>query len=906
MFSIGYNRDIESLTIKSLMGVDYSGSMLNIEDYHAYDILNLLKKNNVLQKRSGWKQIYDKKVNGIWKCRVSPTQVFYVYHIGNKLYYNASINEDFLNLTLLSEAEFIQDMKSFGVFTNDRLYLLCGSYVVIKFISNGTTFLINEPILVSQDEDTYVPTTTIGMRSGDYNGTTPSVRAQLDRANLLTPYRWNTGSLDYNIVEEGDKGYFYSFELDSGININNVTDTIATLKLKNAETEEFEDVDLEYSSVEELDEIRNYYFVNQNYPDDCKLTIQFYRVRAIKDRNGVIIGLQAPHATKVELWFSTNFMPPNLTLTDTFKIKFKTGKDESSLINNCTMGVLFGAEGNRNRLFITGNPLYPNVDYHTERRNIYATEEDTDLLDSQDLTYFPVDCFCEYGTKNTSITGYQIMGDGSLMVVKETSESEPNIYFRKGVYNTRTINIGNYETTVAYETYPMYSGNIGQGCDYKGAVVNLNNDIIFLSKKGVFGVSASVTVSDLNSDYKYAYARSRLIDNKLCEYLRKATNVTTVLYDNKYFISIKTDKEGEGITFVGDGRHKYVLNDSLTNEFEYEWFVLDYIPDGYILVDGNLYMYVNDGLYLYNDKEDQYFDIIKYKCQNSEILIGENGEITAISNSVYPLEKCYFYNSDDVYQRVSKCVFTSDNVNIDEQARKYIGNKDLLVQLSDSSWLEVKLQEYDGYEEEITYTIVNYDAIVRKLNEVYGEIPTTEFDLCFKVTNDDKFSFSLYRNDGKIFLIDSYSNIANLFNANTPNQFNPYIITYYEMDIYSKYVTKVFNMGNSTHNKILRNITITNDGLGYSSVNMGIKTRNFEAFLENPINVNYHTGFTLNEFNLYNLDLNGKSFPTSFSKNYLLKFNFVQFVFHNHDSKNSIINNLQVLYTYGFKRKGVF
>ena len=57
--------------------------------------------------------------------------------------------------------------------------------------------------------------------------------------------------------------------------------------------------------------------------------------------------------------------------------------------------------------------------------------------------------------------------------------------------------------------------------------------------------------------------------------------------------------------------------------------------------------------------------------------------------------------------------------------------------------------------------------------------------------------------------------------------------------------------------------------------------------------------------NIFRADLTTQAFATSFTKDYVLKFNFIQFEFFNENETNCIINNLSVLYTLGYKQKGV-
>ena len=111
------------------MGVDYSSSMINIQDYHAYDINNLLKKNNLLQKRNGYIQFGTDKFNGLWKCKYKEKEI-YIGHIGTSLHIISNFGLDYRKSDPILEN--VTDTESFAVFARDRLYILCGKYYVIK------------------------------------------------------------------------------------------------------------------------------------------------------------------------------------------------------------------------------------------------------------------------------------------------------------------------------------------------------------------------------------------------------------------------------------------------------------------------------------------------------------------------------------------------------------------------------------------------------------------------------------------------------------------------------------------------------------------------------------------------------------------------------------------------------
>ena len=356
-------------------------------------------------------------------------------------------------------------------------------------------------------------------------------------------------------------------------------------------------------------------------------------------------------------------------------------------------------------------------------RSIYATDGDVDLLDSQDLTYFSVYDYCAYGTSNTAITDYQIMGDGSLMVLKEESPNEPNIYFRDSNYETKTIALGDAETQVVEETYPMRVGNIGEGAikGFKSTLHNLNNDLVFLSDNGVFGISSTVSAGMLNSDYKYSYGRSRLINSKLKDDLLGAKNIATIVYDHKYFLTIK-NKDDTYITYVADGRYPYKLKDSIDNEYEYEWFVLDGIcADKYHIINNTLYYSNGNGLFEWDffKKTTLYKDISKIPVLSGELILDDEGNYS-INESIDTLKiknsiNSYFETSNDYnyyfplyHERMlNDYLKTSDSHELYLECNYHpIISTNSLIQLIGRVWLRTEILESDWLESWLHYLLV--------------------------------------------------------------------------------------------------------------------------------------------------------------------------------------------------------
>lgn len=950
---VAERRDLESIDISSFMGVDYTSSSINIVNYHASDILNLLKKNNVLQKRNGWKQVLNitnkylfndgEKINGIWYARILNNgnyKDYYVIHIGKSLYLlNNFDTNDFNKITLekinVSEDIPIKNEKSWGIVANDRIYILCGSYIVIKFKFDDSNNLVVSVSRVYDDEDTYIPLTTIGI--SDVSTDSTINRLSYDDPNMLTNWRYNScntsggfKTVQKSITETDESGkeivttevdkleeYGKEFELDSLIDPYHIIETTATLKyLESNKIKEIELVTVEDNVYAEGKKYWYAYYLGY-YDNENKFVKvgRFFNLVIKEEDNGETKKYYSVKTENTKIILENEYKNPNISI-DNFKIKFYVENEDYKLIEECTFGVLYGANNNRNRLFLTGNKNSPNTDYHSSQRNIYANENDVDLQDNQDFTYFSPYDYCNYGTKNSSIMGYQIMGDGSLAVMKEESNNEPTLYFRKSTYLSKTISFGdNQEVVVNYDTYPMLVGNIGNGLIVKNGLFNLDNDIVYLSKNGVFGISSTISASTLASDYQYAYIRSRLINNKLND----LSYVSCCLYDHKFFITTK-DKENKYITFIGDGRYKYKLNDSVDNEYEYEWFRLDNInADEYFIVNNHLYFANSDGLFYFDLESDNYSDINYCNSETGSITCqyNQNNIYSEIAVSKEFFNKNFNKNSMIKFNKnyyLFVCTFEDTSANedgyyeIDNELMEYALNNNNLVMIKTNTGSIipsfVKRREFSANE---------YSFYLDKEMENKLELNTySQFGVSIPINVNDYYNISFeYDSKGNITDIEyilGYNNIP-LIIQEEPNIY-PSALPF-SLDITASkseiipcyYLTKSFNCGQSLYSKVLRFISTTNDTELFSKVNFGIITKKtIKEFESNYISGT--NGLSQTYSNIFNADLTTRRFATSFTKQFMIKFNYIQFVFYNNSEENCVINNLTALYTYGFLKKG--
>ena len=202
------------------------------------------------------------------------------------------------------------------------------------------------------------------------------------------------------------------------------------------------------------------------------------------------------------------------------------------LITECTIATVFD-----NRVFLSGNPAYPNHIFYCGRNS-------TGYVDP---TYFGVLNYMQDGVGNSPITGMIPVAD-TLMVLKNDTQQDGSTYYHSA-YDT-----GN---DIQPRIYPSQQGLAGIGC--LGACVNFLDDPIFISRLGVEGIG------QLSVRYERAIEhRSSLIDAKLVNMdLENA-----VLCEWNGYLVVLVD----GCIFLADSRQKYTHAIGVP---QYEWYFLE-------------------------------------------------------------------------------------------------------------------------------------------------------------------------------------------------------------------------------------------------------------------------------------------------------------------------------------------
>jgi len=249
--------------------------------------------------------------------------------------------------------------------------------------------------------------------------------------------------------------------------------------------------------------------------------------------NGTSVSTYTTDLTLGKITFATAPIVPLTSGQDNVIVTFsKVVSSYASRISNCTKTIVFDR-----RVFFTGNLEFPNAIFHCELENPSYIS---------DLAYY------QDGLDTVSIKSMTI-GNNLLWIFKESNQQSPTVF-----YHTPTLD---YEYG---KIYPSKQGNISLGC-YSNSI-NFNDDIVFMSKQGLEGISG-----DINSEQLLSH-RSSLVDNKMIN--ENNFNECELQEWNGYLLCLVNGK-----IFLADSRQKYQGQ----NSFEYEWYYWNNIQDnGYI------------------------------------------------------------------------------------------------------------------------------------------------------------------------------------------------------------------------------------------------------------------------------------------------------------------------------------
>lgn len=522
-------------------GVDFSQSETMVDDSRSPHAVNLISDTGGFpEKRLGWRTLktLDGRINGIYHYKglvkqeagaegEEPTETIvecFIIHAGTKIY-SWSGNEEDEPEELLSG---INDAHSTGRGFKERLFILTGAELLEY---NG-----KECVRVEDGYGTYAPTTWQGRGTAEwveiagepYHAMWQGEDGEEGKAYQevsLIPRRKNTFRIK---TDRTDFGYMF---LDSEIRAG------TKIKISYIPTGEVL-LEAKISEEESTEVITDNKFFNAGQPvfgggvSTKKITISRKLTKAGDDEKiskffglkpgGFIIGIFTP--TKLDSYVTPAEDESNICV----EYVAEGGKDE---ISKCTVMDIF-----ENRIFYSGNPDYPNTDWHSELNEpTYVT----------DLSYTDI------GLDSTAIIGYLRTGNEQAVLKKEGEDATVYMRYRAEDGEGNTI-------------FPLRQGSSGVGAVAKRAVCTLLDDPMYLTHNGVYAIAQQDISSERAMNIRSTRINNKLLSNKLEDAFMCTWKGYLMLFINNE-------------CYVADAAQRTYANNK-TGTFEYEWYYWTNIP----------------------------------------------------------------------------------------------------------------------------------------------------------------------------------------------------------------------------------------------------------------------------------------------------------------------------------------
>lgn len=218
----------------------------------------------------------------------------------------------------------------------------------------------------------------------------------------------------------------------------------------------------------------------------------------------------------------------------------KTRTDYAQRICRCDVAAVYGVQGSPDRLFVTGDPEHPNLDYYSGYN---------------DPTFFGDTSYCQLGQDDASVAGYTVIGN-YLAAHKSNGSDGRNVILRSGSLDSN-----------GEAVFPIVNTTQGEGAVGKHAFATLGSEPLFLTRRGVYAVTNEYLTGE-----KYSQQRSLYLSNDLQEYGDRLEDATAIVWRDFYILSVG------GKAYLLDGLQKDYAKDAPYSNFQYECYVCDNVP----------------------------------------------------------------------------------------------------------------------------------------------------------------------------------------------------------------------------------------------------------------------------------------------------------------------------------------
>lgn len=530
--------------ITRFLGCDFTSSPSAVDEYHSPNCVNFIRMMpGKIRKRMGYHPVEagTGKVFAIWKWNDDN----YLVHIGKHIYHIGRDDSGELDFSVIADdtdTDYSQVLKDSGeeiieVGEKKYAYIRSGEEAMI-FGGGEIYFYDGADILYTVDDYTmYIPTITIS-KTPDGGGTS------FDPFNLLNPY----------------------FEESFYVSSDYATET--TFHLSYTDIEEVLEVGV-------LDEDGDFVVLTENTD------------YTVDTEEGIVEFTTAPGASVIE------------GEDNIYIIAKKTFDGYYNRIANCSFAIAYGINGNYDRVFISGNPDYPNYDWYSQK---------------DDITYFPDTGYSVLGSDASPVSGYAVVSN-ELVTLKGNGTDRQAAIIRTGDLDEE----GNplFRVVKSLQGYPVIAPDTS---------IMAGVEPMFLTEEGIMAITASDLTGERMMNSRSYYLNGKLLKEPHLE------NAFSIRFGDFYMLFINS--------------HVYILDvlQSITTENtpystrQYATFYWNNIPATCAAaIDGTVFFGTEDGeiMAFFTDVDDlesysDNGDIIKCTYETADI-----DSITFFKNKTY-------------------------------------------------------------------------------------------------------------------------------------------------------------------------------------------------------------------------------------------------------------------------------
>ena len=254
----------------------------------------------------------------------------------------------------------------------------------------------------------------------------------------------------------------------------------------------------------------------------------------------------------------------------------------------------------------SGGTVIYNGYYRKERNGIFATSA-AEFFDSRLFAAYGIRTYYSRAIEPMKIDdNYYFDVDNEVVSYTKTSSSIAIVSEDTGK-NTIYLASGSYDSTLGMTVYTIKASNTTVGAVSSNVSGSMNDESIFLSKLGLFGMSSNYLSE------KYAIPRSGKINRRLCKEPNLESAVGTN-FNGYFYLAIN------GHMYVLDSRHK---DASRNGDNSYECYYFDNLPIITSMYVVNNRMYFSDGTntYTWNDDLDEQYKYLDNAVMNSQTYV---------------------------------------------------------------------------------------------------------------------------------------------------------------------------------------------------------------------------------------------------------------------------------------------